>query len=169
MRPRLRRLALTAHVVSSVGWLGAIVVFLALALSALTVEDARTVRAAYLAMDLTAWSVLVPLAAGSLVTGVIQGIGTKWGLLRHYWVVAKLLLTVVATFVLLMYTETISTLADRAKGSGAIDELRDVSPALHAGAAVMVLLATTVLAVFKPAGLTRYGWRKQALRARPRT
>jgi hypothetical protein len=54
MRPRLRKFALTAHVTSSVGWLGAVAGFLALAVAGLTSQDAQMVRAAYLAMDLTA-------------------------------------------------------------------------------------------------------------------
>lgn len=163
---RIRRFALTAHVVSSVGWLGAIGVYLALSLAALTVDDPQAVRAAYLAMDLAVWSVLVPLAGASLLTGVIQGLGTKWGLIRHYWVVAKLLLTALATLVLLAYTETISALAGMAERNVPLEEVRDVSPALHAGVAVFVLLTTTALAIYKPRGLTRYGWRKQqALRS----
>lgn len=161
MAPRIRRFALTAHVVSSVGWLGAIAVFLALSLAALTIDDAQAVRAAYLAMDLAMWSVLVPLALASLVTGVLQGLGTKWGLMRHYWVLAKLLLTVVATVVLLAYTQTTSSMAGIAKQNVPLEQVRNVSPALHAGLAVAVLLTTTALAIYKPRGLTRYGWRRQ--------
>jgi hypothetical protein len=59
--PGLRKLALTAHVTSSVGWLGAVAGFLALAVAGLTSEDAQMVRAAYLAMELTGWFVIVPL------------------------------------------------------------------------------------------------------------
>ncbi|MDP8974391.1 MAG: DUF2269 domain-containing protein, partial [Actinomycetota bacterium] len=60
MTPRLRKFALTAHVVSSVGWFGAVVVFLALAVIGLTSQDAQTVRGAYLVMEPAAWLVLVP-------------------------------------------------------------------------------------------------------------
>lgn len=157
----LRRFVLTAHIVSSVGWLGAILVFLALSVAGLTVDDEQMARAAYLAMELTVWSALVPLAAASLVTGLVQGLGSRWGLFRHYWVVAKLALTLVATVVLLIYTQTISHMAGVAVDSPDIEAVRNVSPALHAGAAVLILLVTTVLAVYKPRGLTRYGWRRQ--------
>ena len=161
LAPRVRRFVLTAHVVSSVGWLGATGVFLALAVAGLTVQDDQKVRAAYLAMELTVWSVLVPLALASLLTGVVQSLGTKWGLFRHYWVLAKLLITVVATVVLLMYTQTVGYIGGLASGGGEIDELRNPSPLLHAAVAMLLLLTTTALAVYKPAGLTRYGWRKQ--------
>lgn len=166
LTPGVRRFALTAHVVSSVGWLGAIAVFLALAVAGMTVDDEQKVRAAYLAMELTAWSVLVPLALASLLTGLIQSLGTKWGLFRHYWVLAKLLITIVATVVLLLYTQTIASIADVAAGAGGLEDLRNPSPAVHAAVGVMLLLVTTVLAVYKPRGMTPYGWRKQqALRA----
>lgn len=161
MPPRVRRLLLTAHVVASVGWLGAIAVFLGLSVAALTSGDPSSVRSAYLAMDLTVWWVLVPLALAALVSGVLQGLGTPWGLFRHYWVLAKLVLTVVATLVLLMYTQTISSMAAVAEHSRPLEHVRNVSPALHAGAALIVLLMTTSLGIYKPRGVTRYGWRKQ--------
>src|SRR5437773_12434586 len=111
MAPSLRKFALTAHVTSSVGLLGSIAAFLALAIAGLTSQDAQIVRAAYLAMDLTGWFVIVPLSFASLLTGLIQALGTKWGLFRHYWVLAKLLINVFANIVLLMYMPTLSYLA----------------------------------------------------------
>ncbi len=56
MTPHLRRFALTAHVTSSVGWLGAVGAFLALAVAGLTSQDTQMVRATYLAMELLAGS-----------------------------------------------------------------------------------------------------------------
>ena len=161
MPPRLRKFALTAHVISSVGWLGAIAVFLALSVAGLTIQDAQVVRAAYLAMELTAWSVLVPLSLASLLTGLVQSLGTPWGLFQHYWILVKLLLTIFATIVLLMYTQTIGYIAGLAAESADLRELRNPSPVLHAGVALLVLLVTTTLAVYKPRGRTPYGWRKQ--------
>jgi hypothetical protein len=81
----------------------------------LTSDDAQTVRAAYLVMEPAAWLVLVPLAVASLLTGLIQSLGTVWGLFRHYWVLFKLLITVVATIVLLTYMETFRSMADPAR------------------------------------------------------
>src|SRR5215207_11105088 len=109
--PRLRQFALTAHVTASVGWLGAVVVFLALAVVGLTSQDAQTVRGAYLVMEPAAWFVLVPLAFASLLTGLVSSLGTAWGLFRHYWVVFKLLINVFATIVLLNYMETFRLMA----------------------------------------------------------
>ena len=162
MTPRLRKLALTVHVSSSVGWLGAVGAFLALAVVGLTSHDAQTVRGAYLAMEPAAWYVLVPLAFASLLTGLVQSLGTTWGLFRHYWVLFKLVINVFATLVLLMYMKTFRFMADVAADPSAdLGVVRNASPALHAGAALLLLLVATTLAVYKPRGVTRYGRRKQ--------
>lgn len=162
MKPRLRKFALTAHVTTTVGWLGAVVVFLALAIVGLTSQDAQTVRGAYLVMEPTAWLVLVPLAFASLLTGMVQALGTTWGLFRHYWVLFKLLMALFITIVLLIYMETFSAMAGVAVDPSAdLALVRNASPMLHAALAVLVLLVATVLAVYKPRGMTRYGWRKQ--------
>ncbi len=162
MPPRLRKFALTAHVTSSVGWLGAVVVFLALAVVGLTSQDAQTVRGAYLVMEPAAWFVLVPLAFASLLTGIVQSLGTTWGLFRHYWVLFKFLITVFTTIVLLVYMETFSFMAGVAADPSAdLGVVRNASPGLHAALGLLVLLVATVLAVYKPRGMTRYGRRKQ--------
>ena len=168
MPPRLRKLALTAHVATSVGWLGAVAGVLGLAIAGVASEEAQTVRAVYVAMEVTGWFVLVPLALASLLTGIVQSLGSKWGLVRHYWVVVKLFITLFATVVLLLYTQTLGYLADvatRTPPSPAdLDLLRTPSVLLHSGVALLLLLAATTLAVYKPPGMTRYGRRRQARR-----
>jgi hypothetical protein len=162
MPPRLRKLALTAHVTSSVGWLGAVAAFLALAVVGLTSQDAQTVRGAYLVMEPAAWFVLVPLAFASLLTGIVMSLGTAWGLFRHYWVLFKLLITVFATLVLLIYMGTFRYMAGVAADPRAdLGVVQNASPTLHAVLALLVLLVATVLAVYKPRGMTPYGRRKQ--------
>jgi putative copper export protein len=164
MGPRVRKLALTAHVTSSVGWLGAVAAFLALAAAGLTRQDAQMVRAAYLAMELIAWFVIVPLCLASLLTGFVSSLGTTWGLFRHYWVVVKLLMTLPATILLLVHMQPIGRIADaaaeRALSGTDFGELR-IQLAAEAGAALLVLLVATILSVYKPPGMTRYGWNKQ--------
>ena len=89
MTPGLRKFALTTHVTSSVGWPGAVGAFLALAIAGVGSEDAQIVRAAYLAMHLITWSVIVPFCLAALLTGIVQSLGTTWGPFRHYWVVTN--------------------------------------------------------------------------------
>ena len=164
MPPQLRKFALAGHIACSVGMLGAIACFLALAVAGLASQDIQMIRAAYLAMDLTAWFVIVPLAFASLLIGIVQSLGTAWGLFRHYWVVAKLLLTVFATIVLLLQMKSIGYMARMAAetnfSGGDLFQAR-LSLVVHAGAGLLVLLVPLALSVYKPRGRTRYGTRKQ--------
>lgn len=166
MAPHLRKFALTAHVASSVGFLGAVAGFLALAVAGLTSPDAQMVRAAYLAMEFITWSVIVPLSFAALLTGLVLALGTKWGLFRHYWVLVKFLLTVFTVLVLLLQVQPISYIAAGAAAAEAAlsgADLRGVRSSLitHATGGLVVLLVTTTLSVYKPRGMTRYGWRKE--------
>lgn len=108
-------------------------------------------------------SVVVPLAIASLVTGLVMSLGTRWGLFRHYWVLISLVLTVLATVVLLAETRTVGAYADiAADPSTSIEALRAMGSTLvHSVGGMAVLLVILVLNVYKPRGVTRYGWRKQ--------
>lgn len=165
MTAALRKLALTAHITSSVGWLGAVAAFLALAIAGVSSPDPAIVRAAYLTMHLTTWFVIVPFCLASFLTGVVESLGTPWGLFRHYWVVTKLLLTVLATAILLLHTQPIDRIAEVAAqtdlGNADLQQLR-MQLIGDASAALFVLLMTTTLSVYKPWGMTPYGLRKQA-------
>ena len=164
MRPSVKKLALTLHVTSSVGWLGAVVVFLALAVGAATTTDAGRMRSAYIAMEMLGWSVLVPFSLACLVSGIVQGLGTSWGLLHHYWVVIKLLMTVIATGILLAYMQTLTYLSGIAStGTASDSRLPDPSPVVHAVLALGVLLVAVTLSTYKPRGLTAYGRRRRAI------
>lgn len=162
LTPRLRKFVLTTHITASVGWLGAVAGFLALAITGLASRDAQTVRAAYLAMELVGWFVIVPFSLVALLTGLVHSLGTEWGLFRHYWVMTKFLLTIISVLILFMYTQTLSTLGDLAADMTlSIDDLRNPSPVLHATGGLLVLIVAATLSVYKPWGLTRYGRRKQ--------
>jgi hypothetical protein len=170
MTPRLRKFALTAHVTSSVGWLGTVAGFQALAIAAVTSREPETVQGSYLAMELTGWYVIVPFCLASLVTGLVMSLGTPWGLFRHYWVLVKFLITVVAALILFGFTQTLGSLGDLAADTAlSIGELGNLkqSPVLHSGGGLLALLVTTILAVYKPWGMTRYGRRKRDTGVRP--
>ena len=157
----LRKFVLTAHVTFAVGWLGAVAGFLALAIAGLTSQDAQMVRAAYLAMELTARFVIVPLALASLLIGLVNALGTPWGLFRHYWVLVKFLLTVFATIILLLHMPTVSYFAGVAAKTDSANVFGLRGELIHAGGGLLVLLVTTTLSVYKPRGMTPYGWRKE--------
>jgi hypothetical protein len=164
MPPGLRKLVLTAHVASSVATLGAVAGFLALSIAGLASQSAQMVRAAYLSMELTAWFVILPLLLASLLTGVAQALGTTWGLLRHYWVLVKLLLTLLVTVVLLVQMDGINHIARAAAEMplSATDLLAlRRSIRTHAAGGLLVLLLPVALSIYKPRGMTRHGWRRQ--------
>ena len=163
MSPWLRKLALTAHITASVGWFGAVAAFLALALAGLRSSDPDMVRAADRAMDVTAQVLILPLCVASLVTGLIQSLGSTWGLFRHYWIVFKLVLTIASTLILLLHMSPIAQLGRLAAAgriAGEAERAIRVQLAVDAGAALVVLLVCTILSVYKPRGVTRYGQRK---------
>lgn len=165
MPPRLRKAVLAIHVATSVGWLGAVIAYLTLDITAVTGDDPALVRAAYQAMDVTVRFGIVPLALVTVVVGIVNALGTSWGLLRHYWVVVKLLLTLFATTILLIESRTVAALADQA-ASGT--DARELPGTLgHSIGGIVVLLGALILSIYKPRGLTRYGWRKQQRRAQP--
>lgn len=164
MPPRLRRFALTLHIVSSIGWAGALAAFLALAVAGLASQDAATVRMTYVANGLITWSVIVPLAFMSLLTGIVQALGTPWGLLRHFWVLIKLVIVAAATWMLLVKTGPIGYIAEQAaQGALSDSDLLGLRRSIlaHAVGGLLVLLWAAALGIYKPRGLTRYGWRKQ--------
>src|SRR5215475_14336445 len=164
MKPGPRKFALTVHIILSVGWLGAVLGFLALAAASLASHDVQIVRGLYLAMGVTGWFVIMPLCLASLLTGLVMSLGTDWGLFRYYWVMTKFLLTIVSTLILFGFMQTLSHISALAADTTmSIDKLRNLSqsPVLHSGGGLLVLLVNTMLSVYKPWGRTRYGLRKQ--------
>jgi hypothetical protein len=161
MPPRLRKTMLALHIFSSVGWLGAIGAYIALNVPVIAGANEQVVRAAHLMMQPVAWYAVVPLALTSVMTGIVQALGTPWGLFRHYWVLISLVLTVFATVILLLHLPAIDDLAARA-ADPAYDVDALSGDLFHSIGGVLVLLVPLVLNLYKPRGLTRYGWRKQS-------
>ena len=170
MPPAVRKLALTIHLATSVGWVGAVVGYLALGIFAVRNPDSESVRAAWTAMEVTGWWAIVPLAVAALLSGLIMSLGTPWGLFRHYWVLISLALTVFCTAILLLHMPTVSATAAMLRdmemppgpgGAGGMGHGGMGGDLFHPGVGLLLLLAVMVLNIYKPRGLTRYGWRKQ--------
>ncbi|MGW7525922.1 hypothetical protein [Streptomyces sp. NPDC054783] len=170
MAPALRKFALTAHVVASVGWIGSVAVYFALTITGLASHDALLVRSVDTVTGPTGWFVILPLCLASLATGAVSSLGTSWGLFRHYWVVFKLVINVLCTLFLLMHMGPIDRISRVALAptwsAGALEGLRG-DLAFKSGAALVVLLVATALAVYKPRGMTRYGQRRQLAQRNP--
>jgi hypothetical protein len=161
MTPGLRKFTLTAHLTLSVGWIGAAVAYLALSVSAVTSQDPQTIRAAWIAKEFIGWFVVVPSSLAALLTGILMSVGTPWGLFRHYWVLFTLVLTIFAIVVLLLRMPSVSALAGIAREADAAGLDRLESDLLHPGVGLLVLIVITALNVYKPRGLTAYGWRRE--------
>ena len=169
MPPRVRKFALASHLTFSVGWIGSVFAYVALGLAAARSQDPATVRGAWIAMELTGWYVIVPLALASLASGVLMAVGTKWGVFRHYWVLLSLALTTFATVILLMHMPAVTSMADVARQADPATLGALGGDLFHSTLGLTVLLVIQVLNVYKPPGMTRYGWRKQEERRRTTT
>lgn len=159
MSSSARRLMLAIHVAVSVGWIGALAAFVVLAVVGQLAQDANIRQSAYLAMDIINRFVIVPAALISVLTGIVQSLGTSWGLFRHYWVLFKLAIIVTATAVLLMKTAQISYVAEvaaqTALAASDLTELR-LSILVHSVGGSAVLLWAMLLGIYKPKAVTPF-------------
>jgi hypothetical protein len=152
---RSQKFNLVLHVALSVGWFGAVVVFLALSISGMQANTTLDMISAYSAMETAALVIIVPACIGSLLTGVLQSVGTRWGLIKHYWISTKLLLTVIGTTLLFLHLEPISVLASQVPATALLTEQYDwmrVNLVIEAIAASVLLLFATVISYYKPWG-----------------
>jgi hypothetical protein len=165
MKPRSRKVALIVHISFSVGWLGAVLPYLALSIVGLTSHDPHTVSGAYLSMKLIGWSVIVPLSLAALLSGLVESLGTQWGLVRHWWILIKFVLTIFATFVLLRHMQKVSVVANMAPQSSLSDagfHAFRFQLFIHPAGGLLVLLGITAISVFKPWGLTPFAGQRIA-------
>jgi hypothetical protein len=173
MPPALRRAMLAAHIICSVGWLGAAAAYLALGVAAEVSTQPQVIRAAWIAMELSGWFVIVPFGCLGYLTGLVLSLGTPWGLFKHYWVVIALVLTTLSLAVLLLHMPSISALAALARTADDAVVSRLGGDVPHPALGLLVLIVVTVLNVHKPRGLTPYGQkqprkRRAATRGAPR-
>lgn len=160
LRPAQRKFALNVHLAASIGWVGAAAVYLVFGVVAGVSRDAEHIRYAWFAMELSGWYVIVPLAAASLLTGLLIALATTWGLFRHYWVIFSLCTTAFAFVVLLIHMPTVSTIAREARTTDATELHALGGDVLHPTVGIILLLAVQTLNVYKPKGMTRFGQRR---------
>lgn len=137
---RVRQIWMILHVVCSVGWLGVLIASLALCLTALGTDDPARSAALHTAVTSLSDTFVLPGTLLVLLTGVVLGMGTRWGLVKHYWVLGKLVIALVLLVVAnIVFAET-------------------------AGAVSLLTLLTslaTVLSILKPWG--RVNWRRSKI------
>jgi hypothetical protein len=166
LAPRLYKLLLTAHIIVAVGWLGIVTAKLVVGIGAVTSDaTAATTARAMAALDI-AFPFLV---IGTAVTGVALSLGTRRGLLRHYWVTTKIVLgvTVIATTFAIgdgLARQALATPGSGPAGEEAATPLASLSEPVNLLIALSVthalmLTAATVLSVYKPWGTTWFARR----------
>ena len=135
---------LTLHIVSGVGLLGDVAAILAINVRAAATEDPQLAAAAYELLSMFPVLFGIPLSLTSLATGLVLGLGSKWGVFRYRWVTTKLLLNLSVILVgAFLIGPTTAALADG----------RDASEGVLIAASaydVVALLLATGLSVFKP-------------------
>ena len=159
MKATFRKLLLICHISVSVSLIGTVASFLFLAVIGMLTTTFEIQRITYPAMAMLAVYLILPMAIMSFVIGIIQSLYSPWGLVQHYWVLAKLFLSALTIGVLLMQLDTINTLATIASHVTlpADDMAQQMRVIVHAAGGLTVLLLATVLSVYKPRGMTRYG------------
>lgn len=153
---RARQWVLTVHIAVSVGLLGDSAGFLAVAIRHARADDPVVRDTTRDVLGMLALWFGIPLSFGALLTGLALGIGTRWGVFRYPWVIAKLTLIVTVIGVGAIVLRPL--LFDNGPGADTNDA------ALIAGAAwdVVALATATGLGVFKPGRRLRHAHRVTA-------
>jgi hypothetical protein len=159
LRGRARKVALTVHVLASVGWFGVAVVLAFCVLVAGNTADRTLALALYRTMQTAPW-LSIPVGVAAVASGATLGLGTTFGLIRHWWVVAKI---AIATAVIVTDAVLFRTLAHHAVVTG-----HSPRPLYGISIAHVVVLAIAVMvSVFKPRGLTPWGRNRRATTSAP--
>ncbi|MGW1373309.1 DUF2269 domain-containing protein [Streptomyces sp. NPDC002446] len=164
-----RRALLVLHVAVSVSWLGLTLGLLTLGITGYSAGSPDMAAVAYRAMKIFGDWLLLPIALGSLVSGLVLSLGTRWGLARHRWVFIKFWLTVVTVLLSVFSLRPgINRLAAEAAAGTATP---DINLVVAPSVATATYLFITAISVLKPWGLTRHGRRLRAASqsAGPRT
>lgn len=162
-RPLPRKINLIVHALFSVGLLGSILAFTAMAATALLVVSESARSGLYPAMSLVTLAAIVPMALAANLSGIISALATPWGLFSHRWIVYKFWITLFATVVLLIKTRLVMRMADCYSGGTCLIDDRwhsGLELVVHAVGGFTILLVPLALSMLKPKGLTAYGQRK---------
>jgi hypothetical protein len=148
---------LVLHVVMGIGWMGVDIALFVLLMTARTTDDARLVVSGFNAIRLIVPVAVPPLSLGILATGLTLGLGTRWGLVRYWWVLVKLVLAVVMTvLVYVSLVPGVTSMAVLATTTSSADAVRaSLGPLptvlLFPPIVSFLMLGTaTILSIFKP-------------------
>ncbi len=154
-RAHLRKSLLTLHVVTAVGLLGSVAGLLVAAMRAATRDDPVDAHAIYELMAILPFTLGIPLSFLALGSGVVLGVTSRWRVLRHWWVTAKLAL-LGSTILLgaLVVGPTVDTLVDGTASAGAVDRAGAWRLVVVLATQLVMVLTAVILAMFRPGGRT---------------
>lgn len=157
LRPR-RKVTLLLHILAAGTWFGLDAAMAILVFTSTSTDDPGTQAYALQALQLvTVWPMFTA-AVLSLATGVLLGLGSKYGPVRYWWVLVKLCLNLLLMVLVLLALPT------------GVDEAARIGGLLAAGQDVAwrvqemifppivsptLLLVAFVLSIFKPWGRVR--------------
>lgn len=161
LSPPWRKTVLVLHIVCGVGWMGLDIALLMLAATAFRTSDAEVAFSSYRAMAVAFPGPVLVLSTGMVLTGLLLGWGTHWGLLRSWWVLVKLVLALVMmALVVFSLAPTLTGIPALLTTGLSADELRASLGELPATllfppvVSFLMLATAVILLVFKPWGLT---------------
>ena len=158
LAPRVRKAVLTVHIVSAGVWIGVDVLVAVLVGVGL---GGGSVAARGLALRALAEFVVAPMLTSALVclgSGLLLGLATKWGLVRYWWVVVKLVMNVLLCVLIVVALQP--GMADVGTAGVAVEAgqvpVTDLSSLVYPPTVSLTMLAVaTVLSVYKPWGRVR--------------
>jgi hypothetical protein len=155
LRGRTRKAVLIVHILAVGAWVGIDVIVAVLVLTGWLSGDPMLRSIAYQALgSFVVWPMLVS-GLLSLVSGIVLGLGSKYGLVRYWWVAVKLVINIVlCTLILLVLRPGLGDVAayglELAAGTAGQRDLSQLffPPAVSLSA----LTFATILSVTKPWG-----------------
>jgi hypothetical protein len=170
-----RKGVLLVHLASAGAWLGVDIVLGVLVFTALLTTDDRVKALCFQALALFAPATLFAVGTVCLLSGVVLGLSSRYGLVRFWWVAAKLALNLVLTaLVPLALAPEVAQAAERARqfAVGAPANLAVGQLIFPPIVSPMALLVAMVLAVYKPWGRIpwqRFAWGRASVGRNPGT
>jgi len=153
-----RKTALVVHILSAGAWVGIDVVVGVLVVIAWFTDDSAVAGLAYQALGLFAVWPMLTAGLVCLASGILLGLGSRYGLVRYWWVAVKLVMNVVlCVLVLIALRPGLDEVVEhgRALAAGRVSTLDVSSMFFPPAVSLTALTVATVLAVVKPWGLIR--------------
>ncbi|MBB6670194.1 DUF2269 family protein [Cohnella nanjingensis] len=154
-----KRWLLTLHLLFSAIMLGVAIVFLFLSITAANTNDEGVLQACYTMMHMLAKTTVRYSTIAALATGILLSVWTPWGLFKHYWIIAKEVLTfffiIIGPIGMYWWTLRAVTLVSSERGHAVLDPDFIVnSGQLRIGIVLQIvsLVGLFAISVFKPWG-----------------